>query len=62
MYDLVKEEQLTELIYDSMSLRNREADTEVGTISVFVFTQEEHTGLLSIVEENNEMVTITFPD
>lgn len=59
VYDFKKEVQVTELQYDSLHLRNR-TDSEVGPICVFVFKKDGHTGLLSVVEENNETMSIMF--
>ncbi len=60
VYDLEREVQVTELQYDTLRLRNR-ADSEVGPICVFVFKTDGQTGLLSVAEENNETMSITFP-
>ncbi len=59
VYDLGKKVQVTELQYDSLRLRNR-TGSEIGAICVFVFKKDGHTGLLSVVEENNETMSIMF--
>lgn len=59
IYDIEGGQNVTELEYSTLRVRNR-AVTDVGGITVFVFTCEDRKGLISICEVNNENVIIEF--
>lgn len=57
LYDLVNQRNVTEIKYTTIRLRNR-SDSELGPICVFVFTEGDSKGLLSISEANNETMSV----
>lgn len=59
IYDIEGGQNVTELEYSTLRVRNR-AVTDVGGITVFVFTCGDRKGLISICEVNNENVIIEF--
>lgn len=60
IYDIDRKEFVTKIEYTSIHLRNRK-EVDEFTFCVFVTTQGDVTGLLSVCEENNETMSIVFP-
>lgn len=55
IYDKEKKCNVTEINFLSLRVRNR-AMTEVGPITVFIFTAGERKGLITLNEADNEMM------